>query len=87
MIIRKMILIIACIFMLGFVSACTNPKDAERALEAAGYSDIQTGGYAPFACGEDDFYHTKFTAINPVGKRVSGVVCSGLVFKDATIRF
>lgn len=87
MVIRKLILIIACIFMIGFVSACTNPTDAERALRSAGYSDIQIDGYAWFSCGEDDFYHTKFTATNPVGERVSGVVCSGLVFKDATIRF
>ena len=78
------------VLLLGLIlllSACTSSKDATRALDNAGYTHIKTGGYSWFVCSESDFYHTKFTAINPIGKTVSGVVCSGLFFKSATIRF
>ena len=69
------------------VSGCTNDDDAFRALNAEGYTNIQTGGYAFFACSKDDFYHTSFTAKNAKGKTVEGVVCSGLFFKGSTIRY
>ena len=73
--------------MILLLSACTSEKDANRALNAAGYTEIQVGGYDFWACGEDDFFHTKFTAKNPAGKNMKGTVCSGLFFKNATIRF
>ena len=78
-------LLAICLILL--LSACSSPNDATRALQGAGYTNIQTGGYKWFSCGQDDFYHTKFTATNPAGRTVSGVVCSGFLFKDATIRF
>lgn len=82
----KFRLIILALAIVAF-TACTDAKTARNALDSAGFTDIETGGYAPLACSEDDFSHTKFTATNPQGKRVSGVVCAGLVFKNATIRF
>lgn len=69
------------------LSGCTNSNDARKALEAQGFTEIETGGYAPFACSRDDFYHTKFTATNSQGNRVSGTVCSGFFFKNSTIRW
>ena len=83
---KKVFLVVACLFALS-LSACSNSEDAYRALSNAGYTNITTKGYDWFACGQDDFYHTKFTATNPSGKQVNGVVCSGLLFKSATIRF
>lgn len=80
----KMIIVMLAVVIL---SACTCSNDARRALTAAGYTNIQPGDYAWFACSKDDFFHTKFTATNPLGKTVSGVVCSGLIFKNATIRY
>ena len=74
------------ILLIAILTACTSPEEAHRALKSAGYSNIKTGDYAWFACGEDDFYHTKFTAKNPAGMKTSGVVCSGLLFKISTIR-
>lgn len=79
-----------CFFVLALVIACagcSNASDARRALTAAGFTDIETHGYAFFACGEDDTFATKFTATNPRGDRVEGAVCSSLLFKDATIRY
>jgi hypothetical protein len=68
------------------VAGCTDASTATRALEGAGYKDIQMTGYDWFACSKDDFYHSGFVAKGPTGRQVTGVVCSGLIFKAATIR-
>jgi hypothetical protein len=76
-------------FVLGIVSAgeiYTTPERSRNTLEAQGFTDIQVGGYQWGACGRDDYYSTKFTAANPQGRRVSGVVCCGN-YKGCTIRF
>ena len=80
---KKFIAAVAMLVLAG----CSNSNDAMRALTNAGYTDISTHGWAPLQCGRDDTFSTKFTATNPAGNRVSGVVCSGLLFKNATIRF
>lgn len=66
---------------------CTNEKDADRALKALGFTEVQVTGYNWFACSEDDWYHTGFKAINPKGELIYGTVCSGLLFKNSTVRF
>ncbi len=65
---------------------CTDANGARHALEAQGFTDIVIGDYAPFACAKGDDYATQFTATNPHGKRVSGVVCSGFL-KGSTVRW
>lgn len=65
---------------------CTDAGNAQRVLESAGYTNIQITGYDWFACSEDDTLSTGFTAIGPTGKPVKGAVCSGLIFKNSTIR-
>ncbi len=67
------------------LAGCTDNDGARRALEDAGYSDIQVGGYALFSCSDKDTFATKFTAKGPTHKPVSGAVCSGW-FKGKTIR-
>jgi hypothetical protein len=84
---RKTILITLGIILLITATGCTNRKDAERALTAQGFKNITYTGYDFFGCSEDDFYHTGFKAKNTEGIPVSGTVCSGLFFKNATIRF
>ena len=69
------------------MTGCTSQSDAERALSAESYTNIQYTGYDFFSCSKDDFFHTGFTAENANGKRVEGTVCSGLLFKSATIRY
>jgi hypothetical protein len=76
--------ILALVFAVT-LSACSAPETATKALQAAGYSDIQINGYAYFGCSDDDSFHTEFKATGPTGIPVSGVVCSGIV-KGATIR-
>jgi len=68
------------------MGGCSDPKTARKALDSAGFTEIQTGGYDFFECGKDDSFATSFTAKNPNGKTVTGTVCSGW-FKGATIRF
>lgn len=79
----RRLLIIAPLLLLG---ACTDPVAARRALDSAGFTDIQIGGYAIQMCGRDDTYATRFTARNIHGKVVTGAVCSGWA-KGATVRF
>lgn len=81
---KKTILLILALTLL---TGCTSERDARRALEAHGYSNIEITGWKPFSCSEDDFYSTGFRATNPNGREVTGVVCSGLFFKNATVRF
>lgn len=78
---KKLILIAAVVFL----TACTQPDKATRALEASGYTEIKMNGFAFFGCDEKDSYHDAFTAKGSNGKMVEGVVCGG-VFKGATIR-
>lgn len=66
--------------------ACTSPGAAVSTLEKSGFTDIKTTGYRMLACSKDDTYTTGFTAKNPAGVEVSGVVCCGL-FKSCTVRF
>ncbi|MCG7219518.1 hypothetical protein [Acinetobacter sp. AG3] len=79
---RKKILIISVLL----ISGCSSSTDAEKALKAAGYTDIQTHGRAFFSCSEDDTFATKFSATNSKGERISGAVCSSWL-KGSTIRF
>ncbi len=68
------------------LSGCTDNTNAERILINDGYTDIQFTGFKMFSCSEDDFQKTGFTA-KKNGKIVNGAVCSGLLFKNSTIRY
>ena len=88
LIVNRGIMKTVLIFLLAiFICGCTNSNDAKRALKASGFTDIKMTGYQWFACSQDDFYHTGFIATNAQGKQVKGTVCSGLLFKNATVRF
>lgn len=80
---KLMLLVLASML---FAGGCTSPDTAKEALVKSGYSNIATGGYAWYGCGRDDWFHTEFTATNPNGQKVSGIVCSGLL-KGSTVRF
>lgn len=65
---------------------CPNAPQAQRVLEAQGYTDITiTGGNHGWSCG-DDGSATGFTATGPTGGRLEGVVCCGIVVKACTVR-
>ena len=66
-------------------AGCEDEEGAAKALEKAGYTNIETTGYTFFGCDKNDFYRTTFKAVGPTGIEVEGVVCSGF-FKGNTIR-
>lgn len=68
------------------VSGCTDASNAERILSSQGYTDIQITGYDFFGCSDDDFQHTRFKAKSVNGSNISGTVCSGIFFKNSTVR-
>jgi hypothetical protein len=76
---------IAVITVCLLVAGCSDSTTAERALDAAGYTNVKTTGYKFFSCGKDDAFSTGFIAKGPTGKNVTGAVCSGW-FKSSTIR-
>ena len=69
------------------IAACSTSDRSSETLKKAGYSDIETTGWAPLTCSNDDTYSTGFVATNPAGDKVDGVVCCGLLTKNCTIRF
>jgi hypothetical protein len=58
----------------------------KHAVEAAGLTPVEVGGYRLLSCDARDRFRTGFTAINAKGQRVTGTVCSGF-FKGNTLRF
>lgn len=75
------------IFTILLMTGCTSETDAENALSAMNFTDVKITGYNFFACSKDDFYHTGFKAKNAADKEIYGTVCSGLFFKNSTVRF
>jgi hypothetical protein len=66
--------------------SCTEPEHARRVVEDSNFKNIEIKGYQAFSCSEDDWFRTGFCAENLNGKKVCGVVCSGLLFKSSTVR-
>lgn len=62
------------------------PDDSKQALHNAGYSNVELKGHKIFGCDQHDISSISFTATNPAGKNVDGVVCCGIT-KGCTIRF
>lgn len=54
-------------------------------LEAEGFSDIEYHGYTFFGCQSGDLFKEKFSG-QKEGKRIEGVLCSGMT-KGITIRY
>lgn len=70
------------------VAGCfTSDDETMRTVEAQGFTEVRLGGAAPFRCdGKSDKVGQHFSAVNPAGRRVEGVVCCG-VLKGCTVRF
>lgn len=66
-------------------AGCTRGDEAARVLANQGYTQIQLTGWRPFACSDDDTFHTGFKARTMSGTTVTGAVCSGWL-KGATVR-
>lgn len=80
---KTLIAILLCSILL---TSCSGASTSEILLEEQGYSNVEIQGFNVFACSQDDLYRYNFTATNPNGKTVKGVVCSAPL-KGSTIRF
>lgn len=78
---KKMFSILMIICLVG----CSDPKTAIKVLENEGFDKAAIGGHVFFACAQGDIYSTEFVGYKN-GRKIHGVVCSGL-FKGATIRY
>jgi len=78
-----------CIFVLfialALTKGCSSDSTARRVLDDAGYTKIETHGYA-FSCGKGDNQCTSFSATGPTGRHVTGAVGCGWMLKGCTIR-
>ena len=82
---QRALLPIALLF--SFALGCTvSDERAAHVLKAAGYTEVELGGYAWLDCSEDDSLKTSFTAKGPSGVRVEGAVCCGMLAKNCTLR-
>lgn len=79
----KMLLLM---LLVAVFSGCTRPESTIELLESEGYTNVETHGYAFFACSQDDWFHTKFSATKN-GHIIKGTVCEGIIFKNKTIRY
>lgn len=75
----------AAVFFIALMTGCSDPVNAQRILNAQGYTHVVTTGWR-YGCGRDDWYATGFIAASVTGQYVDGVVCQGLLFKGATVR-
>lgn len=74
------------ILSLVLLSACSgSKKKVNDILVADGYSNVTVTGAKYFSCSDKDTYSNGFAATKN-GFQVVGVVCSGMWFKNSTIR-
>ncbi|WP_225206270.1 hypothetical protein [Novosphingobium huizhouense] len=73
--------------LLALALAGCGPDRAKvaRDVEDYGFTDVRIGDREFWRCGKDDSWGFRFTAVNPLGREVHGVVCGG-AFKGATVR-
>lgn len=73
--------------LIAICFSCTNEEASYKALASAGYSNITFQGHAAFACSDDDYSCTEFTALGPTGVTTHGAVgCGAGCGKGCTIR-
>ena len=69
---------------LGFFREADDDR-VRKALDSSGFQNPTLGGANRLACGDGETSR-RFTATNPLGKRVEGTVCCGST-KGCTIRW
>lgn len=76
-----------CALLAVLALGCTDESSTRHALANEGFTDVEITGFDLWACGDDDFSCTAFTATNPQGARVEGAVGCGLILKSCTVRW
>lgn len=91
--IEGLIIVVVFVMLLSglFRGWLVDPGVAVRALETQGYSNVRIADHSWFAvglrgCDKNDAAKFTATATNPAGRRVELFVCTGWLFKGATVR-
>lgn len=63
--------------IVGYIANVGN--DAKSAAYKYGFSEVETHGWAPFGCHENEGIGIKFTAKNVRNEPVSGVACCNFI--------
>lgn len=79
--------VIVAVLSITMLTGCTDSDGAKRILELNNFTEIRITGYAWLSCSDRDTVRTGFVARAPNGQVTKGAVCSGLLFKNSTIRF
>ena len=86
------ILYLLIFFIFLFVGVCVDYDEGESALNAMGYENYEVIDKAWFAVGlrgcnwnDDAMFHVNIT--HPNGTTTRALVCTGWLWKEATIRF
>jgi hypothetical protein len=84
-------LIILVILGVMFRGMLVSESVAKNAAETQGFTQVEVTDRAIFfvaqrGCSKSDSVRFTVKAVNPAGKRVKFYVCSGWIFKGATIR-
>lgn len=89
--ITAVVVAVIALLVIGIIAAmdagCGAGEDGKAALEADGFTNVELGERAWWGCARDDSFNSHFTATNPAGKRVEGLVCCGSLGKGCTVRF
>lgn len=84
---KRFFAIMAMIIGLGLANGCVTSQDeARRTLEKHGFTNIETGDWIFFGCGEGDKKGRDFVAIDEDGHRVFGIVCCATWWNSCIIR-
>ena len=87
----EIVMAIIAIFLSLFRGALVSEETAINAAEVQGYSEPVVTDHAYFAvglrgCSTHDAARFTVEAVNPAKKKVTFYVCSGWIFKSATVR-
>jgi hypothetical protein len=84
-------LVLSAAVLVGARGYLVNDEVALHAAQVSGYTDVAVTGRhniwpGLFGCSGHDAVGINVTATNPQGQRVDLLVCSGWLFKSATVR-
>lgn len=73
------VVVLAVIMVLSYPFWWVSDEDVVETASSYGMTSVQPDGYAFFQCAKSEAIGVSFTATNPNGKPVHGVVCCGLL--------
>lgn len=73
------------LFICALLVGCTKEADVQKYAKMEQWDSYKITGTCYLSCGKGDFFRTEFEAIKN-NEKIQGCICSGLLFKGATLR-